>query len=101
MSSMEWLFKPIAVGSLKLKNRLVMPPMNDSLAAADGSVTDRQIRYYEERAKGGVGLIITGNAYVDEKKGRISAAQFACFNDRYIPRLRSAIRDAYHLARRL
>jgi len=87
MSKLEHLFQPIEVGALKLKNRMVMAPMNDSLAAADGSVTDRMVRYYEERAKGGVGLIITGNAYVEEKKGRISAAQFGCFDDRLVPKL--------------
>jgi len=63
------------IGSLEVKNRLVMVPMNDGLAAADGSVTDRQVRYYEELVKSGVGLIIIGNAYVEEKKGRISAGQ--------------------------
>ena len=87
MASLELLFQTSRLGTLELKNRLVMAPMNDSLAAGDGAVTDRMVRYYEARAAGGVGMIITGNAYVEEKKGRISAAQFGCFHDRLIPKL--------------
>jgi 2,4-dienoyl-CoA reductase-like NADH-dependent reductase (Old Yellow Enzyme family)/thioredoxin reductase len=96
MSKLEHLFQPIAVGALELKNRIVMAPMNDSLAGGDGSVTDRMVRYYEERAKGGVGMIITGNAYVEEKKGRISAAQFGCFHDRLVPKL-NFLAETIHL----
>lgn len=94
--SLNLLFQLVTVGSLKLKNRLVMAPMNDSLASADGSVTDRQVRYYEERAKGGIGLIITGNAYVEKEKGRISAAQFGIYHDSLIPKL-SFLAETVHI----
>lgn len=95
MASLNLIFQPIRIGSLEVKNRIVMAPVNDSLAAADGAVTDRQVRYYEERAKGGVGMIITGNAYVEEKKGRISAAQFGCYHDKLIPKL-NFLADTIH-----
>ncbi|MFS8084258.1 MAG: FAD-dependent oxidoreductase [Acidobacteriota bacterium] len=51
------LFTPFSIGSLKVKNRIVMPPMATHYASAEGMVTDRQIAYYVERAKGGVGYI--------------------------------------------
>lgn len=62
------LFEEINIGSLRLKNRIVMAPMNTGgLNNSDGSLSQRAIDYYTERAKGGVGLIITGAARVTRK----------------------------------
>ena len=55
--SLNTLFTPFSIGSLKVKNRIVMPPMATHYASPEGLVTDRQIAYYVERAKGGVGYI--------------------------------------------
>ncbi|MCX6005065.1 MAG: FAD-dependent oxidoreductase [Chloroflexi bacterium] len=52
------LFEPAHIGKMKLKNRIVLPPMATMLANEDGSVSQRTIDYYEARAKGGAGLII-------------------------------------------
>ncbi len=54
------------IGSLVVPNRIIMAPMGTK-GAPDGGVTDRDIRYFEERAKGGTGLIITGRFAVTEK----------------------------------
>lgn len=54
------------IGPLRLKNRAVMVPMATDLADRHGVVTDRQIRYYQERAKGGVGMIIEEYTGVDD-----------------------------------
>ena len=43
---------------LRVKNRLIMAPMGTRLANEMGAVTDRQILYYRERARGGVGTVI-------------------------------------------
>ncbi len=51
------LLDPIEVRGVRIPNRVVMPAMTTRLAAADGSVTDDLIAYYEARARGGVGLI--------------------------------------------
>lgn len=60
------LFEPCNIGSLTLKNRYVMGPMAPfGLADAEGAINDRGIAYYVERAKGDVGLIITGASAVD------------------------------------
>jgi 2,4-dienoyl-CoA reductase-like NADH-dependent reductase (Old Yellow Enzyme family)/thioredoxin reductase len=53
------LFSPIRVGTLELKNRIVMAPMGTNLASPEGRVTDKLIAHYKARAQGGVGLIIT------------------------------------------
>ena len=55
------LLEPIKIGPVEIKNRVAMAPMGIvGLVNADGSLNARGIDYYIERARGGVGLIITG-----------------------------------------
>ena len=55
------MFSPIKVNRLEIKNRLVMGPMgNVNMADETGRPSEKMIKYFEERAKGGVGLITTG-----------------------------------------
>lgn len=63
---MEKLFQTGRIGVLTIKNRAVMPPMEVLYGEVDGSVGQRAINYYEERARGGVGLIIVEATAVDE-----------------------------------
>jgi len=64
------LFQPFHIGSVRLKNRLVMSPMTMNYATRDGVATEKLICYYVERAKGGVGLIIVeGTFFTPEGKG--------------------------------
>ncbi|MEW6264585.1 MAG: FAD-dependent oxidoreductase [Thermodesulfobacteriota bacterium] len=58
------LFEPYNLGGMDLRNRLVMPAMCTNLALEDGTVSDRQLDYYETRARGGVGLIIVEAATI-------------------------------------
>lgn len=52
-------FRPGKIGNLELKNRLIVPAMVTNTCTADGLPTERYIRYHEEKAKGGWGMIIT------------------------------------------
>jgi 2,4-dienoyl-CoA reductase-like NADH-dependent reductase (Old Yellow Enzyme family)/NADPH-dependent 2,4-dienoyl-CoA reductase/sulfur reductase-like enzyme len=52
------LSSPAFIGKLQLKNKIVMAPMGSNFAGDDGHTTEQLESYYEERAKGGVGLII-------------------------------------------
>ncbi|MGA2463827.1 MAG: FAD-dependent oxidoreductase [Thermodesulfobacteriota bacterium] len=55
------LFEPIKIGEVEIKNRIAMAPMGIlGLLNPDGSVGPRGMDYFLERAKGGIGLIITG-----------------------------------------
>jgi 2-enoate reductase len=55
------LLEPIKIGQVEIKNRIAMAPMAVfRLVGPDGNLSERAIRYYLERARGGVGLIITG-----------------------------------------
>lgn len=55
--ALEKLFSPFSIGTLNLENRLVMPPMATNYASPEGFVTERQIDYYVERARGGAGYL--------------------------------------------
>lgn len=59
MNQYEKLFSPGKIGKLEIKNRVVMPAMETALNSATGEASDRIISFYEERAMGGCGLIIT------------------------------------------
>ena len=60
------LFTTGYIGSLRIKNRAVMPPMQVLYGENDAHPGPRTIAYYEERAKGGVGLIIIEATAVDD-----------------------------------
>ncbi len=64
------LFEPFQIRNMKLKNRVVMPPMHTKFASESGEVTERMISYLVERARGGVGLIILENTCIDWAYGR-------------------------------
>ena len=53
------LFSPIKLGKLEIKNRLAMAPMGTDLAHPIRLWGDEEIAYFSERAKGGVGLIVS------------------------------------------
>jgi len=52
---------------MELKNRIVMSPMGLNAAHPDGRIGDDEIDYFEERARGGVGLIIAGCQFLTEE----------------------------------
>lgn len=78
------LFNPGQMGSMTVKNRIIMPPMSSRLSNIDGQVTDNMIAYYVERAKGGVGTIIVEYAYIDELESRAALCQLGVQTDHHI-----------------
>jgi len=88
MSKSNWkLLEPIKVGTVLLKNRIVMAPMETMHNNADGSVSQDMIDYYVERARGGVGLIIVQNSAVDTIASRSAYAQLCINSDHLMPGL--------------
>jgi 2,4-dienoyl-CoA reductase (NADPH2) len=63
VSDYPHLFEPGEIGGVAIRNRIVQPPMGTGLMQ-DGRVTAREVAFQEERARAGVGLIITGAAIV-------------------------------------
>jgi 2-enoate reductase len=69
MTEYSHLFEAGRIGSIETRNRIVMAPMGTTgaLVGYNGTFSDRAIAYYERRAKGEVGLIITGLNIVSSK----------------------------------
>lgn len=61
------LFTPFRIGSMEVKNRIVLSPMGQKAATPYGAKTECEAAYFEERARGGVGMIITGCVPLTEK----------------------------------
>ncbi len=84
------LFKPIKLGTMLVPNRFVRSATNESLTDKKDYVTDRLADFYEALARGSVGLIITGYAYV-RQDGKSSTSQAAIYDDKFIPAYKTVI----------
>lgn len=86
--SFEILSSPMKIGNCEIKNRVVMPPMLMGFGQFDGKPTEKLMDYYEERAKGGAGLIMTEITRVNDKTGSAAFAQLAMSHDYHIEPMR-------------
>ena len=87
--------EPLTIGTMTIKNRLVMPPMATYLCSDDGKVTDELLSYYSERAAGGsIGLIITEHSFF-MKQGKAREKQLSIADDSDIEGLKR-LTDVIH-----
>jgi 2,4-dienoyl-CoA reductase (NADPH2) len=82
------LLAPGRIGSIETRNRIVMAPMGTNLAEGNGYAGERIKRYYEERARGGVGLIIVGVGAIAYPAGACIPNQVAISSDEFLPGLK-------------
>jgi 2,4-dienoyl-CoA reductase-like NADH-dependent reductase (Old Yellow Enzyme family) len=90
------LFSRIRIGTLDIANRFMRSATHDFMADDSGRITDAQVELYRDLARGGVGLIVTGHAYV-RRDGRCSLGMVGIDEDDKIPclaRLARAVHDA-------
>ena len=80
----EKLFQPGKIGNLELRNRVVMTAMGALMGDWNGCTTPEQIRFYEDRAKGGCGLIIPEFTSVDADSGHCNPIQLGIYDSRQI-----------------
>lgn len=88
------LFSPIKIGKVEIPNRFVRSATQESMAEDDGTPTKRLVDLFGELAKGEVGLIITGHAYVNPL-GKASPRQTGIYEDRFVAGLK-AVPEAVH-----
>ncbi|MFC1825357.1 NADH:flavin oxidoreductase [Thermodesulfobacteriota bacterium] len=84
---MTKLFEPITINGMELRNRFVRSATWEAMAADDGACTPALTGIMSNLAKGGVGLIITGHAYV-RREGQAGPWQIGFYDDELIPGLR-------------
>lgn len=96
------LLEPGKIGTMEVKNRMILAAMVTNFAGHFGEVTDHHIEYYARIAKGGVGLIIVEASYVmpdygdQESSGMYTAAPIGAWKNSLIPglaRLAQTIKD--------
>ena len=88
------LFSSFSIGTLETKNRIVMPPMATHYASPEGFVTDRQIAYYMERARGGVGYITVEHTGILQQ-GKASPKMLLISSDEHASKIENLI-EAVH-----
>ena len=84
----DMLFSPMKIGNVEIKNRIVMAPMCMGFGQYNGCATETMMNYYEERAKGGVGLIFTEITRINDITGASSFGQLGMSHDYQIPALK-------------
>lgn len=90
-----FLFNPMTIGPLRIKNRIVALPVHTGFAYPDGRVSPWQLKFYGHLARSGAGMIIVANAAVS-KDGVVSRFNLRADSDDFIPgltRLAQAIKD--------
>ena len=85
MAEMKALFSPGKIGSLYLRNRIVMAPLGSRLTSENGAVTDDMIEFYSQRARGGAGLIIIEAMGIDYPLAVGKPNHVRFHDDCYIP----------------
>ncbi|WP_417531437.1 dimethylglycine demethylation protein DgcA [Marinobacter lipolyticus] len=96
MSQFEALFRPLQINQLTIRNRVVSTAHAEVYATDGGMTTDRYVKYYEEKAKGGCGLCICGGSSVvsiDSPQSWWSSVNLS--TDRIIPHFQN-LADAVH-----
>ena len=74
-SKYQHIFSPMTIRHMTVKNRIVMMPMGTNFGEQNGEMSFLHINYYEQRAKGGTGLLIVENASVDSPQGSNGTTQ--------------------------
>ena len=77
------------IGNLELKNRMIMAAMGSNFASEDGHASEQLAAYYEERARGGVGLIILETSAITWPAGASMPNMIGFSKDEFIPTLQS------------
>lgn len=89
------LLSPGRIGSMTLRNRMIVTAMGVSFAEEDGSWGDRIRAYHARQAQGGVGLINTGATGISWPVGGVQPRQLAISDDRFLPGIAATV-EAVH-----
>ena len=89
------LLEPYTIKKTIVKNRTIFSPIDDGMADTEGYVTDQMIAYYEERAKGGTGMIMIGMVSPEGQYATFSHHQCILDDEKYLPKFTELI-EAIH-----
>lgn len=78
------LFQKKNIGGLTLANRIIGSPYFSGLANVDGSVSLRVIEHYRNLARGGTGLLLTENVFIDDDASKGNYCQLGISDPEFI-----------------
>ena len=87
-------FDPITIEGVDIRNRFVRSATWDSTATDDGEVTDASVEMIENVARGGVGLVVTGYAYVSDH-GKAATRQLGISHGPHVAGMRRLAKAAH------
>jgi 2,4-dienoyl-CoA reductase-like NADH-dependent reductase (Old Yellow Enzyme family) len=90
-SAMAALFEKTSIKSLELKNRLIRSATHEGMCDPDGFPTQALFKLYERLAKGGIGLIITGYAFVSQDGRSPFLGMQGMDTDAHVPKYRKLV----------
>ena len=90
------IFSPWKIGEVTFRNRLVRSATNMRMAGPRGEITEQLIEVHRELAEGGIGLDVTGHAFVSPE-GRANEGQIGVHEDFLSPGL-ARLAEAVHRA---
>ncbi len=85
------ILEPYRIGKMELKNRLMRSATWDGSADVNGAVTDGSVALYRGLGKGGIGLIVTGYAFI-AAIGQANRGQYGIHTDDMIPGWRRLVK---------
>ena len=83
----DHLLQPGQIGKMKLKNRMKFAATNTNFCDMDGSVTDREIAFLAERARGGAAMVCSQGGY-PHVLGKAYIGQMGLYDDKLLPGLK-------------
>jgi 2,4-dienoyl-CoA reductase-like NADH-dependent reductase (Old Yellow Enzyme family) len=93
-SSMAELFDITSIGTMTMRNRFVRSATGTRMAQADGGMTSKLTKHIMDLVDGGVGLVISGHAYV-HPDGQASPRQLGIYSDMLVPGLTAFVKTVH------
>ncbi len=87
------LFKPGNIGKLKIKNRLIMSAMGNTLADNNGNVTEAMLEHYRSRSAGGIGMVVV--QFASTNREDILPNNLGIYDDSFIPGLNRLVQTIH------
>jgi len=94
MAELNKLFESSTINGMTVKNRFIRSATWEGMAEKNGICTSKLVEHMVTLAKGGVGLIITGHAYV-RSDGQASPRQLGVYKDALISGLEKMTRAVH------
>src|SRR4030042_4647062 len=89
------VLQPYRINNMKLRNRIMRSATWDGTADEKGEVTPDSMAIYRELGSGGIGLIVTGYAFVSHPLGQANPNQYGIYSDALIPRWQRLVKAVH------